>query len=201
LTGDSKQTGYFNLALGLFLLAYITVSQFAQGLIPALSSFRAAGQTTQLRQWLHNFVRYSWWLSWLGVIGVWLLADWGVPLVFGPEFTPAAASLKWISLAMPLAAVLWAGNVLATVIGRGKVKFAAALVALLTFIIAAWWLTPLYGAAGTALALSLAVVVNVAVLSVCLQPEFALNWAMLGSSAVAGGLCLGLLNWLSTGWN
>jgi O-antigen/teichoic acid export membrane protein len=201
LTGDSKQTGYFNLALGLFLLAYITVSQFAQGLIPALSGFRAAGQTTQLRQWLHNFVRYSWWLSWLGVIGVWLLADWGVPLVFGPEFTPAAASLKWISLAMPLAAVLWAGNVLATVIGRGKVKFAAALVALLTFIGMALGLTPLYGATGAALALSLAVAANVAVLSVYLQPEFALNWTMLGSSAVASGLCLGLLNWLSTAWN
>ena len=137
----------------------------------------------------------------MGVIGVWLLADWGVPLVFGPEFTPAADSLKWISLAMPLAAVLWAGNVLATVIGRGKVKFAAALVALLTFIGTALGLTPLYGATGAALALSLAVAANVAVLSVYLQPEFALNWTMLGSSAVASGLCLGLLNWLSTAWN
>ena len=48
---------------------------------------------------------------------------------------------------------------------------------------------------------ALAVAANVAVLSVYLQPEFALNWTMLGSSAVASGLCLGLLNWLSTGWN
>jgi O-antigen/teichoic acid export membrane protein len=196
LSGDSRQTGYFNLALGLFLLAYVTVSQFAQGLIPMLSGFRAAGQTTQLRQWLHNFVRYGWWLSWLGVIAVWLLADWSVPLIFGPEFIPAAASLKWISLGIPLTTILWTGNVLATVTGQGGVKFGGALVALLTFIIAAVWLTPLFGATGAALALSLAVGVNVAILAVYLQPDLVLNWRMLGSGLMAGVICLGVLTWL-----
>jgi O-antigen/teichoic acid export membrane protein len=189
LTGDSKETGYFNLALGLFLLVYVTVSQFAQGLIPTLSGFWAAGQMAQLKQWLHNFIRYGWWLSWLGVVGVWLLADWSVPLVFGVEFAPAAAALKWISLGIPLASVLWAGNVLATVIGRGRVKFGAALVALLIFIAAGGWLIPLYGAAGAALALSLAVAANVAILAVYLQPDFGLNWdvAMIKIKQAKGG--------------
>lgn len=172
LTGDSKQTGYFNLALGLFLLGYITVSQFAQGLIPLLSSLRAAGQMGQVRQWLRNFVSYGWWLSCLGVLAVWLLADGVVPLIFGPDFAGAAASLKWISLGMPLATLLWAGNVLATVMGRGQVKFGAALAALLTFSGVALGLVPHYGAAGAALALSLAVTANVAVLGVHLWPYY-----------------------------
>jgi O-antigen/teichoic acid export membrane protein len=175
LSGDSKETGYFNLALGLFLLAYVTVSQFAQGLIPTLSGFRAAGQVVQIQQWLHKFVRYGWWLSWLGVAAIWLLADWSVPLVFGLDFAPAAASLKWVSLGMPLTTLLWAGNVLATVIGRGRVKFGAALAALLTFGVAALGLTPLYGAVGTALALSLAVAANAAILIVYLRPDFILS--------------------------
>lgn len=172
LTRDSRETGFFNLALGLFLLVYITVSQFAQGLIPLLSSFRVAGQTGQVQQWLRNFVFYGWWLTCLGVAAVWLLADWAVPLVFGVDFAPAAASLKWISLGMPLATLLWAGNVLATVIGRGRVKFGAALVALLVFTGLTLGLTPLYGAAGAAGALSLAVAANVTVLGVYLGPYF-----------------------------
>ncbi len=186
LTGDSRQTGYFNLALGLFLLVYITVSQFAQGLIPALSGFRAAGQMAQLRQWLRNFVRYGWWLGWLGVVAVWLLADGFVPLVFGAEFAPAAASLKWISLGMPLASVLWAGNVFATVIGQGGVKFGAALAALLTFVALAGWLVPAYDAAGAAIALTLAVAANVTVLIVYLYPNFALDRVIIERGVVNG---------------
>ncbi|HXV42123.1 MAG TPA: hypothetical protein VEC96_03605, partial [Anaerolineae bacterium] len=172
LTHDSRQTGYFNLALGLFLTGYSTISQFAQSMIPALSSFRAQGQTDQMRRWLGNFIGYSWWLNCLGVLAVWLLADWAIPLVFGSEFGPAAASLKWISLAMPLAALLWAGNIWATVIGLGRVKFGASLIALLVFAATAVWLTPLYAAAGAAVALSLAVAANVAVLAVYLRPYF-----------------------------
>jgi O-antigen/teichoic acid export membrane protein len=175
LSGDSKETGYFNLALGLFLLGYVTVSQFAQGLIPLLSSFRAAGQMGQVRQWLRNFIFHGWWLSCLGVLAVCLLADGVVPLVFGPDFAPAAASLKWISLGMPLATLLWAGNVLATVMGRGRLKFFAVLTALLAFTVATLALTPLYGAVGASLAMTLAVVVNVLVLAVYLQPEFKLD--------------------------
>ncbi len=175
LTGDSKETGYFNLALGLFLLAYVTVSQFAQGLLPMLSGFYARGQTQEMQQWLRQFVRYSWWLSCLGVAMIWLLADWTVPLVFGLDFGPAAAALKWISLGMPLTALLWTGNVLATVVGRGRVKFGASLVALLTFIAAVIWLTPLYAAAGAAVALSLAVAANGVVLAVYLWPNFGRN--------------------------
>jgi O-antigen/teichoic acid export membrane protein len=115
-------------------------------------------------------MHYGWWLSWLGVIAVWFLADWAVPLVFGPEFTGAAASLKWISLGIPLTTLLWAGNVLATVAGRGGVKFGGALAGLLIFFVAAMCLTPIYAAAGAALALTLAVVANVAVLGVYLRP-------------------------------
>jgi O-antigen/teichoic acid export membrane protein len=197
LTHSSTQTGFLNLALGLFLLTYITVSQFAQSLIPTLSTFQARGQVTERQRWLGNFVGYGWWLNWVGVVAVWLLADRSVPLVFGPEFGPTATSLKWISLGMPLSVILWAGNVLATVIGRGKVKFGAALVALLIFLSLTWWLAPAYGAAGAAIALSLAVAANVVILAVYLRPEFKLDWAILAGSAGLGGLGLGLINWLN----
>jgi O-antigen/teichoic acid export membrane protein len=196
LTGASTQTGYLNLALGLFLMAYVTISQFAQSLLPTLSGFRANGQTERIKHWLRSFTRYTWLLSWLGVVSLWFVADWLVPLVFGPDFGPAALVLKWISLGIPLTTLLWTGNTVATLTGRGRVKFIASLAALLTFLVTSLGLTPAYGAAGAALALTLAVVANVAVLSIYLRPDFTLDWAVLWPGAAVGGVCLGVLGWL-----
>jgi PST family polysaccharide transporter len=184
--GQSAQSGYLNLALGLFLMAYVTFGQFAQSLIPTLSGFQAQGQAAQVEAWLHRFIRYSWLVGWLGSLIVWLVADGAVPLVFGADFAPAAAALKWISLGIPIAALLWAGNVLATVVGRGQVKFWASLVALLVFLAVAVVLVPIYGAGGGAVALSLSVVVNVAVLSVFLKPGLNLPWRLLIFSTLLG---------------
>jgi O-antigen/teichoic acid export membrane protein len=172
LTGDVKQTGYFNLALGLLLLVYVTLGQFAQGLLPLLSGFYSRCQIGQMRQWLHNFIRYGGGLSCLGVAVAWLLADRVVPLVFGLDFGPAAASLKWISLGLPPATLVWAGNVLATAVGRGRIRLGASLAALLTFIAAAIGLIPLYAATGAAVALDLAVVIHGVILGVYLWPHF-----------------------------
>jgi O-antigen/teichoic acid export membrane protein len=195
LTGQSAQTGYFNLAIGLFLLAYITTSQFAQSLIPSLSNFYKRGRAEKLQRWLQNFGRYGWLIGWLGLISIWLVADWAVPLVFGVDFGPAAEGLRWISLGIPLAALLWAGNVTATVTGRGSVKFGASVVSLLVFGVVALWLVPLYGAVGASLALVMAVVANVVILMAYLYPNFAPNWLMLLSTGVAGALLLAGLMW------
>jgi O-antigen/teichoic acid export membrane protein len=191
ITGESTQTGYFNLAIGLFLLAYVTASQFAQSLIPNLSDFYRQGSRVKIHRWLDNFVRYGWIVGWLAVVAVWAVADWGVPFVFGPDFAPATAALKWISLGIPLAVLLWAGNVTATVTGQGRLKFIATLAALTVFGSAALWLIPLYGAVGAALALGLAVAANVLILSVRLRPHFEPNWKVL--VAIAGASAAGLV--------
>lgn len=192
--GQSAQSGYLNLALGLFLMAYITLGQFAQSLIPTLSAFRAQGQAAQIEAWLHRFIRFSWLIGWLGTLVVWLVADWAVPLVFGTDFAPAAAALKWISLGIPLSALLWAGNALATVVGRGSVKFGASLAALLVFLVVAVILVPIYGATGGAMALSLSVVVNVVVLSFFLKSELRLPWPLLIASTLLGAGSLVLIS-------
>lgn len=194
---DSTETGYLNLALGLFLVAYITLSQFAQGLIPALSQFVAQGRPEQAELWLGNFVRYTWLLGWGAMAGVWLAADWAAPLIFGRDFGPAALSLKWISLGIPFAALLWAGNVAATVAGRGRLKFGATLAGLGIFLAAGPGLIVLSGAAGAAVGLSLAVFANVVVLGLVLRTGAGLSWWTLWPGTTLAGLSLGLLFWLS----
>jgi O-antigen/teichoic acid export membrane protein len=181
------EVGFISLAIGLFMLPYLMLTQFALSLVPALSEFQAQGRDDKLSQWTRDFVFYSWLIGWLGVIAVWLTADWGVPFVFGVDYLPAVAVFKWISFGIPLAGLLWAGNALATVVGRGRVRFISSLVALGVFMVLTFWLVPLYAAAGAALALSLSIVANVAVLIIALQPVFSLEWPMLlvSGSAVA----------------
>lgn len=175
LTGVTAQAGYIDLAIGLFLMVYITVSQFAQSLIPTLSACRAAGQTAELRRLLGHFMRIGLLVTGLTTAATWLLAGWAAPLVFGPEFAPAAEAMRWISLGMPLAVLAWSGNVMATVSGRGGVKFSAALAALLVFLAAALLLIPVQAAAGAAMALSLAVLTHATVLVWRLRPDFDLS--------------------------
>ena len=193
LTGQSAQAGYINLAIGLYMMPYLMLTQVAFSLVPTLSEFYTTGQIDKMQAWLHNFVRYSWLFGWLGVIGVWLTVDWGVLLIFGPDYALAAAPLKWISLGIPLAGPLWAGNALATVTGRGPLKFWATLAALLVFLAAALWLIPGYLAAGAAIALSVSILVNVGVLIVSLQPEFTLERPVLLTGGITAIVAIAII--------
>lgn len=175
LTGNSAQVGYISLAIGMYLMVYVTVSQFAQSLIPGLSTLWEAGRTDEIQRRLGGFMRIGLLVTIPGTLAVWLLAGWAAPLVFGQDFAGAAPALRWISLAMPPAVIVWAANVTATVSGRGAVKFSGFLTALLVFLAGTLALTPVYGAAGTAAALSLAVLVQALVLAVRLRPEFRLS--------------------------
>jgi O-antigen/teichoic acid export membrane protein len=83
----------------------------------------------------------------------------------------------------------------ATITGRGRVKFGASLAGLLFFLAAAWVLIPLYGAAGAAAALSLAIAADVAVLSLALRADFLTDWAALWPGAALGAASLVLLFW------
>ena len=164
LTGSSVQTGFFNLALGLFMLAYITSGQYAQSLIPELSRLLDHHQYPRMIGWLRTFAGWGWWLGIGAAALVWVLADRAVPVVFGAEFAGAAGAVKWISLGIPLAALVWTGNVTATIAGHGKTKFTASVVALICFVALTFWLAPVFGAIGVSLALVSALVVNALVL-------------------------------------
>lgn len=190
---EPAQVGYISLAIGLYMLPYLMLTQFALSLVPVLSEFQAQGQPEKISRWSRDFVAYSWLVGWLGVIGVWLTADWGVPLVFGADYAAAVPAFKWISLGVPLAGLLWAGNAIATVVGRGRVRFGSTLLALVLFLLLAFWLVPLYAAAGAALALSLAIVANVAVLIVALPPVYSLPWPLLLVSGGGVALVLGAI--------
>ncbi|MCB0213136.1 MAG: hypothetical protein KDJ52_27590, partial [Anaerolineae bacterium] len=193
ITRETAQAGFLNLAIGLFLMPYLLLTQIAFSFVPTLSDFYANDQLEELQAWVSNFVRYSWLVGWLGVIAIWLTADWGVQWVFGPEYYEAAAPLKWISIGIPLAALLWGANVVSTVAGQGKLRFWSSLGALLVFLIASFWLVPRYSATGAAMGLTLSVIANFTILFYFLRAIYKPEWIMIIASGVLGGGILWLL--------
>jgi O-antigen/teichoic acid export membrane protein len=203
MSDQPAQVGYISLAIGLFMMPYLLLTQFALSLVPTLSEFYHKGQIDKVQAWVHSFVLYSWLIGWLGVVVVWLMVDWGVPLVFGPDYLPAVSAFKAISFGIPLAGLLWAGNALATVIGRGRVRFNSSLGALGVFMVAALWLIPLYAATGAAMAISLSILANIAILFFYLQPQFTMRWLPLVGSGGAVILIVWIIafqGWSMTTW-
>jgi O-antigen/teichoic acid export membrane protein len=82
----------------------------------------------------------------------------------------------------------------ANVTGRGQVKFWATVGGLLVFLALTFFLAPLYGATGAAIALCFAIGVNVAVLTIFLYPDLTLQWPLLIISSVAGIALLGAIS-------
>ena len=190
LTRQTAEAGFMNLAIGLFMMPYLLLTQIAFSFVPTVSDLYARGQFKQVQQWVQTFVSVSWLIGWLGVLAVWLLADWGVVFVFGPDYAPAAAPLKWISLSFPPAGLLWGAYLVAMVTGQGQLRLWASVAALGSFLALSFWLVSTLGASGVAIAMTVSVVVNFAVLYLFMRRDLSLPWGTLGMSSLiaAAGL-------------
>jgi O-antigen/teichoic acid export membrane protein len=180
LTSSTLETGCIELALGLFLVAYVTISHFAQSLLPVLSAGRQDPDRIEMRRWLAGFLRVGMVTAIVTAAAVWLTADWAAPLVFGRALGAAAAPIKVIALAIPAAVLAWAGNVLATACGRPGSRMRAALVAMSVFLGGALIGIPSAGAVAAAAAVGAAVAVHALVLWRALRHELDLLACLFG---------------------
>ena len=146
LTGKRAGRLHQSGIIGMYLMVYVTISQFAQSLIPGLRTlWSSRAHRDEYSGGWAVFMRIGCWSrsrvrrrSGCWPAGRrWYLLD----------FAGAAPALRWISLAMPPAVIVWAANVTATVSGRSG-QFSGFLTALLVFLAGTLALTPVYGAAG-----------------------------------------------------
>lgn len=182
LTSSTLETGCIELALGLFLMVYVTVSQFAQSLLPALAAHRQQSDHAGMERWLGGFLRIGVAAAIACIAAVWLTADRLAPLIFGSAFAAAAMPIRVIMLAAPAAVLAWAGNVLATACGRPRARGAASLAAAATFLLAGLILIPPAGATGAAAAIGAAVLVHALAIWLALRAELDLVGCLLGLS-------------------
>ncbi len=151
--------GLYTLAVGIAQLLWLVSGAASQVLLPnvAASTDRGAAQQRTAR-----ISRLSLWLSMVLAVGVLLVGDALLPLVFGVAFRESAQALLWL---LPGVVVFSVANVIGSYlagIGKPHLNLAVALVGLVATIALDFALIPWWGIVGAAVASSVSYLVTTA---------------------------------------
>ncbi len=155
LGGSPTEAGFFDLALGGWLLIYTLFERAAFALVPQLTQMELEGRGAEIKAWAGRFVRYATVAAVLAAGGMWALAGPVAPLLFGAGFGPAAGTIRMMGFALLPIPVSWTAVMLSTVEKRPGRKASAALLGLTLLIGVSIALRGL-GAPGVALAFGVA---------------------------------------------
>ncbi len=172
--GSAAELGVFSAAIKFYEAAAVIPIMIASASTPAMSQFHAeSGQRLgKLYRWTISRVVI---LTVPAAIGVVLLADYIIALLFAPQYAPAVPLLRQVFVAYPLAAIYIVNGslLLASDHARRTVGMSVGIVVLQ--LVLAFWLIPRYGARGAAT--SLLIVQTVAAIS---STWLVLRWYGLG---------------------
>jgi O-antigen/teichoic acid export membrane protein len=151
LGGSPPEAGFFDLALGGWLVVYTLFERAALALVPLLTQMEMEGRKADAQVWAGRFVRYGSVAAVLAAGGMWAAARPLAPMLFGAGFAPAADAIRAMGFALLPLPTSWAAEMLSTVEKQPGRKARAALIGLGVLLgAAAAMRTP--GAPGVALA-------------------------------------------------
>ncbi len=133
ISGEYIESGYFGLALRVFVTMSLVIPQISMAFTPLLTTLHAQGQVKMLSRWLERLLKYLALGGMVASFGALLLADDLVPVVLGAEYGPVSANLKWLTLALPLMAMGQVARMVATVYVRPRTVLVASALQLLAF--------------------------------------------------------------------
>jgi PST family polysaccharide transporter len=154
LTGQSAQVSFYDLALTVFFLIYTIIDQLIRSFLPTVTEFHEGGQQERVGRWLQTLTQWGAALAIIAVIAVQYTADWILPFILGGDYVEAATVLRVMLLSLPALVLVGVGTVAAAVHQSPRVKLLAIAIGALVFWGSALFITPRYGAVGTAWALT-----------------------------------------------
>jgi len=154
LTGQSAQVSFYDLALTVFFLIFTITDQLIRSFLPTVTEFHEGGQKERLGRWLQALTQWGAALAIVAVIVVQYTADWILPFILGGDYVEAATVLRVMLLSLPALVLVGVGTVAAAVNQSPRVKLVAIAVGAVVFWAGALFVTPRYGAVGTAWALT-----------------------------------------------
>ena len=101
LRGD-KEIGLYSAALWLVTLWYLIPSSYTTALFPQLARSYHQGQLQTIRFLQERSVKYLEAIAWPLAVGIAVMADEIIQIVFGARFTPAATALRLMSIVLVL---------------------------------------------------------------------------------------------------
>ena len=154
LTNSSAQVSFYDLALTVFFLIYTIIDQLIRSFLPTVTEFHEDGQQDRVGRWLRELTQWGAALAIVAVIAVQYTADWILPFILGGDYVESATVLRVMLLSLPALVLVGVGTVAAAVHQSPRVKLIAIAVGAIVFWSSALFITPRFGAIGTAWALS-----------------------------------------------
>jgi O-antigen/teichoic acid export membrane protein len=175
--GSAAELGIYSAAIRFYEAAAVVPVMIASASTPAMSQFHAesAERLAQLYRWTISRVLM---LTVPVAIGVALLADYIVALLFAPQYAPAASLLRQVFIAYPLAAIYIVNGSLLLASNHATRTVGMSLGIVTLQLLMAFWMIPHYGARGAANSLLIVQAVAAAVSTWCV-----LRWYGLGVRA------------------
>ena len=187
LTGRSAQVSFYDLALTVFFLVYTIIDQLMRSFLPTVSQFHVDGEQERVGRWLQILTQWGAALAVAAVIAVQYTADWILPAILGGDYQEAATVLRLMLLSLPALVLVGVGTVATAMHQSPRAKLVAIAVGAIVFWASALVITPVYGAIGTAWALTAGLNVYAFLLFAQVRHTLQLPWLKL-----AGILALGL---------
>lgn len=187
LTGRSAQVSFYDLALTVFFLVYTIIDQLMRSFLPTVSQFHVDGEQERVGRWLQVLTQWGAALAVAAVIAVQYTADWILPAVLGGDYQETATVLRIMLLSLPALVLVGVGTVATAMHQSPRAKLIALAVGAIVFWGSALFITPGYGAIGTAWALTAGLNVYALLLFTQVRHTLQLPWLKL-----AGILALGL---------
>ncbi len=179
LTGQSAQVSFYDLALTVFFLIFTIIDQLIRSFLPTVTEFHEGGQQERVGRWLQVLTQWGAALAVVAVIGVQYTADWILPFILGGDYVEAATVLRVMLLSLPALVLVGVGTVAAAVHQSPRVKLLAIAMGAIVFWTSALFITPRYGAVGTAWALTAGLNVYALLLFAQVRRALHLPWGKL----------------------
>jgi len=179
LTGQSAQVSFYDLALTVFFLVFTIIDQLVRSFLPTVTEFHEGGQGERMARWLKVLTGWGAALAVVAVIAVQYTADWVLPFILGSDYLEAATVLRIMLLSLPALVLVGVGTVAAAVQQSPRGKLIAIAIGAVTFWSGAYFLTPVWGAVGTAWALTAGLIVYAIILFGQMRHALGVSWPKL----------------------
>jgi len=155
-SGKTSEVAFFNIANAVMMTFYFLIGQLTVLLVPSLTKLYVSGKKEKMDALLGYSLKYLTIFSFLILIAVYTLGEWGVEKIMGEQYQPVVKNFKMLSFALFPAALVHTGLSLAMIHNQPYKFFRITIGAMVTFIVVAAFLVPRLGSYGASVAVALA---------------------------------------------
>lgn len=148
-TGD---VGYYSIALGIPMIMVQFTNPLLNALFPVYTQSHAIGDTAALTQMFNRAMKYTLYLFIAGAVGILLLAETILEVIYGAEYLPGVTTLRILAFAALFIPMEGMGRQFLISIGKPGLNMRIVIVSTVIMLVLCIILIPIYEVPGAAIA-------------------------------------------------